>query len=384
MTDQTLTSDAGAEPVVTTDAPEVAASAEAPPRRTQDQAVRDALEAVGALEPQGLKKPNVADRERNDTGQFKAADAAKPDAPKKPAAPEAAAAAKDDKPAAPEKPAPEKADTPAPTAKPKIAPPERFNDGARAAWDAAPDEVKHEVTRMQHELEKGIGEYRAKVAESEAREAPLKPYREMAEKAGVKFEDALGNYVAAEKALIENPVQALARMAQSYVPGGLEAFVAHLTGKQSGQTTPENAIMAEIKAENIKLQRQIEQLSQGFQQQTAEQRAAQEAAVLRGALTAVEPQMPRLDELRGDMQLLIEMGRVSGATPQEVYLQAYREADRLNPVAPEPAPPAAAAHTREPATSISGAPARGSSPRPPMPRSQQEAVDGALRKFGLI
>ena len=378
----TATPDTGAEPVapIETDAPAPDAPKRDDAPRTQDDKIRDALASVGALEdaPDTLKKPNVNDQERNESGQFKAKEAkaeaekpaekgddAKIDADK----PDAKAAKPDAEPKAEAKPAP------------KIAPPERFNDGAKAEWEAAPEAVRHEVVRMQRELEKGIGDYKAKIAEVEAREAPLKPYREMAEKHGVKFEDALRNYVAAEEALVSNPVQALARMAEQYVPGGFAAFIAQATGQQ-GQTDPRDAQIHALRQEIAELKQSTQATAQSVEQsKLAQMQAANQALVDQFAA-----EHPRLDELQEDMTRLLKTGFVpEDLPPQERLSQAYEIAARLKPAPdPQPAPPAAPAQTREPATSISGAPSRGSSPQARAPQSQEEAVDAALRRYGII
>lgn len=381
MTEAIATPDAGAEPVAAIEAPAPAAPEVPSPGRSQDDKIRDALNAVGALDeaPDApLKKPNVADQERNEGGQFKAKEL-KPEAEK----PEADKPAPKAEKAEPE-PAPDAKVQPAPDAKSKIAAPERFNDGAKAEWDAAPDAVKHEVTRMQRELEKGLSEYKTKAAEIEARDAPLKPFREMAEKAGVPLDAALKNYVAAEQALAQNPVAALAQMADQYVPGGFQAFVAQLTGQPQGQP---DARDAQIK----QLQQQVAQLSQGFQQTTQtleEQQALQVRAERQAMVDQFAAAHPRAQEpeIEAEMIRLLSSGYIAAdLPPQDRLSQAYDTATRLIPAPePQPAPPAAPAQTRPAATSISGAPASGSSPRASAPKSQEEAVNAALSRYGII
>lgn len=384
MTEAIATPDAGAEPVAAIEAPAPAAPEVPKAERSQDDKIRDALNAVGALDeaPDApLKKPNVADQERNEGGQFKAKDpkpeAEKPEgdkpAPKAEKAEPAPDAKADDAPA-----------EPAPDTKSKIAAPDRFNDGAKAEWDAAPDAVKHEVTRMQRELEKGLSEYKAKAAEVEARDAPLKPFREMAEKVGVSLDAALKNYVAAEQALAQNPVAALAQMADQYVPGGFQAFVAQLTGQQQGQPDPRDAQI-------MQLQQQVAQLSRGFQQtaQTLEEQQAMRARAERQSMVdqfAADHPRAQEPEIEAEMIRLLSSGYIAAdLPPQDRLSQAYSTATRLIP-APEaqPAPPAAPAQTRPAATSISGAPASGSSPRASAPKSQEEAVNAALSRYGII
>lgn len=381
MTEAVITPDAGAEPIapVATDAP-AQESPKADVPRTQEDKIRDALAEVGALEEPSdtLKKPNVAQQERNDDGKFKAKDA-KPEADKP--ADKAEAKPEPVKDAKPEVKQPEApAEQPV---KPKIAPPDRFNDGAKAAWEAAPDEVRHEVVRMQRELEKGLTEYKTKAAEIEARDAPLKPFREMAEQYGVKFEDMLSRYVTAEQSIMRDPVQGILTLAQNYVPGGVQAFVAQLTGQQQGQPDPRDAQIRQ-------LQQQVAQLSQGYQQtaQTLEEQRAEQARAERQAVVdQFAAAHPRAQEQPVQMMMthLIATGQVSGETYDDLLSQAYEKATEFIPsLPPQPAPPAAPAQTRQPATSISGAPASGSSPRARQPQSQQEAVNAALSKYGLI
>lgn len=358
---------------------------------SQEDKIKRALGAVGVLgtdeDGAELKKPNVTTQERNDDGKFKGSEdkaKAEPKADVKAepkaetAKPEAKAVAADDAKAE------GKAEAPAEkTAKPKISAPERFNDGAKAEWDAAPDAVKHEVTRMQRELEKGLTEYKIKAAEIEARDAPLKPYREMAEKAGTSLDVALKNYVEAEQALSNNPVQALLQMAQQYVPGGARAFIAQLNGQQP-QHDPRDDVIAQ-------LQKQVAELTNGVRQteQTIAEQRTQTALAERQALVdqfaAAHPRAQE-PEVEAEMIRLLQIGYIQDdLPPQERLSRAYETAVRLIPAAePDPAPQAEPAQTRQPATSISGAPANGSSPRPKAPRSPEQIAKDALAKFGVI
>lgn len=378
MTEAVITPDTGSEPIapVATEAPAPEAPKSDAPR-SQDDKIRDALASVGALEDGDTPpKPNVAQQERNDDGKFKAKEP-KPEADKP--AEKAEAKPEPVKDAKPEAKAPE-AEQPA---KPKIAPPERFNDGAKAAWEAAPDEVRHEVVRMQRELENGLTEYKTKAAEIEARDAPLKPFREMAEKAGVKFEDALQNYVAAEQALVSNPVQALAQMAQQYVPGGLQAFVAQLAGQQP-QHDPRDAELHQLRRELAEIKQATQATTQTLEQQRAAQAQAERQAVV-DQFVAAHPRAQE-PEIEAEMTRLLSSGYIpADLPPQDRLSQAYDTATRLIPApVQEPAPQAAPAQPRPAATSISGAPASGSSPRASVPQSPEQIAERALRKYGVI
>lgn len=350
-----------------TDAP--ASSDDAIRKALADNGINDLPSAAGVAdqpEPTVEKEP----AKRGEDGKF---------APKEPKA---------------EKPTEKAADKPAddakvtdqaakadPASKPRVAAPDRFNDLAKTDWDKVPEPVQAEVARMQRELEKGISEYKAKVIEADEREAPLREYREMAERGGVKFEDAIRNYVAAEKALHDNPAQALAQMAAQYMPGGLEAFARAVLG-QAQQADPRDQQIAA-------LQQQIAQLSHGVQRtsQTIEQHQQAKAAAERQALvdqfTAANPRASE-PEIEAEMTRLISSGYISRDLPMQDRLsQAYEAATRLIPAPPEPAPQVEPAQTRV-TTSITGAPQRGSNPQPEQaPASTEDAIHAAMRRFRI-
>ena len=352
-----------------TDAP--ASSDDAIRKALADNGISDLPSAAGVTD----QPEPVADKEpakRGEDGKF-AAKEPKADKPaEKPA----------DKPADDAKAADQEAKA-EPAPKSRVAAPDRFNDLAKADWDKVPEPVQAEVSRMQRELEKGIGEYKAKVTEIEARDEPLREYREMADKAGVKFEDAIRSYVAAEKALHENPAQALAQMAQQYMPGGLEAFARAVLGQEQPQADPRDQQIAQ-------LQQQIAQLNQGVQRttQTIEQQQAAQAAAERQALVdqfaAANPRATE-PEVEAEMTRLLASGYVPRDLPMQDRLsQAYEAATRLIPAAaPEPAPQVEPAQTRV-TTSISGAPQRGSTPpQEQAPASTDEAIEAALRRYRI-
>lgn len=358
---------AGGPVQTTTDAP--ASSDDAIRKALADNGINDLPSAAGVTdrpEPMAGKEP----AKRGEDGKF-AAKEPKADKPVEKAA---------DKPADdPRAEAPEA--EPAP--KSRVAAPDRFNELAKADWDKVPEPVQAEVSRMQRELEKGIGEYKTKVTEIEARDEPLREYREMADKAGVKFEDAIRSYVEAEKALHENPAQALAQMAQQYMPGGLEAFARAVLGQEQPKADPRDQQIAQ-------LQQQIAQLNQGVQRttQTIEQQQAAQAAAERQALVdqfaAANPRATE-PEVEAEMTRLLASGYVPRDLPMQDRLsQAYEAATRLIPAAaPVPAPQVEPAQTRV-TTSISGAPQRGSTPPPERtPASTDEAVEMAMRRFRI-
>ena len=359
MTEAVITPDAGAEPVVTT--AETSSSDDGIMKALADHGITDSPNGNGADvrdEPAAEKPEKPADKP-----EAKAEPKAEPKAEKEPAkrAEDGKFATKDPN-AEPEAP------------KARVAAPDRFNDLAKTDWDKTPEPVQAEVARMHRELEKGLTEYKA-------REEPIRQYREMAEKVGVKFEDALSNYVAAEKALHENPMQALAQMAAQYVPGGLEAFARALTG----QTQPQDRSAQE----NHALRQELAQLRQMVQQstQTVEQQAQERAAAERQAIVdqfaAANPRATE-PEVEAEMTRLLTTGYISrDLPPNERLSQAYEAATRLIPApAQEPAPQVEPAQTRV-TTSITGAPRSGSNPQRAEPASTEDAIWSAMKRHRI-
>lgn len=354
MNDLPVTPDAGAEPIASPE-PIVEDRSDIPdqvaPRSISD-IVSDVLKDMPE-EWDGEAPPVPEPKERDEAGKFKGKD--KPEEPE-------------------ERPEEAPKEEPAPQVAAPV--PERFSPAAKEAWAKAPPEVQHEVARMQRELEAGLNEYRQ-------RDEPLKQYRQLAEQNGVKFEDAVANYVKAEQALTENPVQALAQMADAYVPGGFKAFLAKVTGQQQ-DTPPQDAVLSEIRAENARLRADMQRFTQGLAQQQQAQTDAQARAQLEVTVQRIAGELPRFEELRGEMRRLIETGYVSGDDPETIFRQAYDTAARLIPAPVAPAPQPEPVQTRAQALSVTGAPDSGSNPRHRKPAANpHEAVSRAFAQLGL-
>lgn len=371
MTDEAQTPDAGAEPVVTTEtaAPEVRDTSDLP-SEVAPRSVRDILEDVmsdipdewdGDAPLKEAPKPKP-EAKRDETGKFKGdkpKDAVKPEATEEKPDAEAIVA------------------EPVEPPKPAVAAPERLSAEAKAEWDKIPVVVQSEVERMRRELETGLAEYRE-------RDEPLKQYREMADSHGTKLEVALQNYVAAEEALHSSPVEALARMAQQYVPGGFEAFLKQVQGQQNA--TPEQNELSAIRAEISRSRQELQQMQQQLAGDREAQQTAQQQSQLHQTVEGLRADMPRFDEVRDEMRRMIETGYVTGNTPEEVYRQAYQAAERLIPAAPAPAapPPVEPVQTRAQALSVTGAPSSGSNPQHREPASSvSEALKRAFAQAGL-
>lgn len=270
-----------------------------------------------------------------------------------------------------EQPAEQPETAPEPKAeKPAISPPGRFNDLAKADWAKASDAIRHEVARMEREMSEGIEKYKGEARAASERAAEARALFDMAEQNGLTVAEVIERYTAPERALVDNPQKALVDLAEAYMPGGIRAFVAQLTGTANQQEME----LARLRQQNERLQQQAE-----AERKTAQQRD-QEAAMRQAqqVIDSARDQMPRLDELRESMHRLITSGMVEGANDTEILLQAYQMADRLNPVA-APAPQANPAHTRAEATSLSGAPDRGSDPRDDAVLTTEEIIRKVMR-----
>lgn len=242
--------------------------------------------------------------------------------------------------------------------------PARFSADAKAAWKDAPEPVRAEAHRMMRELESGI-------QKKDEQLAPLKPYFDMAEKAGTRVQDAMARYVNMEHMLRQDPAQGFRHLAQNMGISPQEV-AQMLTGQQQeGQPDPRDRQIAQMGQQISQLRQQLGGVSQSMQSQQETQ--------IHQQVEAFASQHTRFDELAEEITQLLETGY---ATSLE---DAYEKAERLNPAPqPEPEPaPAPPAQTRE-AKSVTGAPTSGSNPANRQPsKTRTEALSRAFSRAGL-
>jgi uncharacterized protein YukE len=220
------------------------------------------VEKDAASEP---AKPLKGDQPR-ENGKF---------APKDPAAAaaakEAAAAAKPAidpaaKPAAGEQPGAVKA----PAAKPVVDPnapkstaPARFSEDAKAVWDTAPEPVKAEVARMERELTAGIEKHRP-AAEAFER---VRPFDEMAKKAGTTLEAALKQYTDLDALCAKSPLKGLETICERI--GVSLKDVARIVLEQTPDQaqSQSDATIRELKQAVARLEQKVGGVTQTFQEQ---------------------------------------------------------------------------------------------------------------------
>lgn len=242
----------------------------------------------------------------------------------------------------------------------EVEPPARFTPEAKAAWKAAPPEIRAEVRRALTELESGLGRYQEVFA-------PLKPHAERFREHNLRLDQALEMYAATERQLATEPAVAIRTLAQRFGFDLQEVAYALLDEQPAPQATAEvSALKAEVAQLRAYLQTQATQQTRS----TLEQQVA-----------AFQASAPRFAELEGDIAFFLTSGRVpADLPPQERLRQAYDLAARLNPGAPQPQ----ARPQTPPPQSISGAPSMASNAAARTPSSSiDEALRRAMAQVGL-
>lgn len=337
MTEEAITAPADPTPIAETpaetpqDAPESGSEAvEAPRAPSARDAIQKAFDTVDKAESDGQPRTpdgKFAKKEGDTTPEV----AEKPqDAPK-------------------EDPKPDLSDAPS-----------RFSPDAKAAWASADPAIKGEVKRAMSELEKGI-------AQKDEQLAPLKPFMDMAAKAGTTVEAALSNYVNMENLLKSDPKAGFERIAGN-MGMTLPDLLAKVSGTESTATEKDRQILG-LQQEINALKGQVGQVSQSFQTQQMTQVESQ--------VTAFAEQNPRFEELAPEIARLLETGYAQDLPT------AYQMAEKLNPLqVATPATPAPA-QTRMP-KSVTGSPSAGSNPATAKPSgTRNEAVMRAFDRAGL-
>jgi hypothetical protein len=165
-------------------------------------------------------------------------------------------------------------------------PPTRFSPAAKAEWDTAPETVRAEVSRMEKEFKAGFAKYKA----AAARDASLAEFHTMAAKGGTTVREALSRYVNLESQLRTDPVKGLEIICQN-IGMSLREVAANVLG-----LTPD--------------------------QGQSEADPAHESVTK----FAADPAHARFEELSEDIAFFLKSGRT------EDLAEAYRLAERLNPV----------------------------------------------------
>lgn len=298
---------------------------------TPGDALDRAFDSLGITDEDD-KAPPKAGRQRDESGRFAPAD---PNAPA---------------------PAPDAKGTQPTQSSSKLAAPERFSADAKAAWEQAPEPVRAEVNRAITELTTGIERYRQ----------DFEPYRALDQQLkanGQTFQEVFNHYTGIENLLEENPVLGLDQICRN-MGMSLEQVARHVLGQPEDQRAAQsNRVIASLQQELQQVKSQINSFSQNAEQQAI-------AASMREVAEFAKAN-PRIDELATDVKFFLETGRAT------TLADAYQMAERLNPAPASQAPvqTTPAAQTRPARTSISGAPASGSTPGS---RKRSTSIDDAI------
>lgn len=264
--------------------------------------------------------------------------------------------------ALPEPKAPEQAEKPSGDTK---EPPARFSPEAKAAWQAAPDQVKAEVHRAIRELEQGHEKYKADAsAFHEVRE-----FDTLAKQHGTSIKAALTNYTNLERTLTQDPLRGLQAVCD-YAGINIREVAAHIMGQTPDQQTSQRD------AENRQLRQELADLKRQVGSVTETIQTEKQGAIL-STVQEFAAKNPRFEELAPDIELLLTSGKTTDLG------EAYKLAERMNPVPLEPKPavtqpaPDLTAQTLKGSKSVSGGPGPGSDPEASTPSS---SIKDALRK----
>ena len=218
--------------------------------------------------------------------------------------------------------------------KPRWDAPAGLDGAAKAAWDAAPDELKGAVSRRFRDMEEGLAGYQREYG-------GLREFAEEARRAGTTLRDVVAGYREVENQLYADPKAGFKALAQR-----LGFDLSTLAGPAEVDQTARE--LAEVK-------RELAALKQGRQadHQAALDRETQGhiAAFANATNPDGTPRHPRFEELRLTMAALIQTQTASSM--EDAYDMARAIADRN-----APPPTMQAAQTRTPTSrGIAGAPA---------------------------
>ena len=338
---------------------------------TRDDAISKALDEA---EAQGKEPEAVADD---------AAEPAKPAKAKEVAEDEGDAEGDDDSDAEEGEEAKPKQEKPKKPQRPTIAPPEKFEQGAKEHWPSVPHVVRAEVDRVIKEYE-GQAEYYRPIAE---RYSQIREYDEIAARNGVDLRQTLAEVKQLEDMMEANPLAALnaimlrngPRKADGQ-PVSLFEMAAHIV--QMGPEGYQKAV-AHRPQQQQQANPEVEQLRGEIAQMKAEQ-------TRNAVIGPFASQNPRFNEpvIQQSIAQILKSGMVDNSLPaQERLASAYDMAVRLNPSADDETD---AVETQEEAIprrvdgnggsrSVRGAPPSGSSKGPAKRvMSRDDAITAAM------
>lgn len=258
-------------------------------------------------------------------------------------------------------------------------PPQRFDDAAKAEWEAVPESVRGTVHRMVKETEQGIQKYRA---DAEAYE-PIRQYDERAKANGGSLADAVQKMVEIEDAFSRNPIEGFHRVGQAL---GLNIQqVAMQIAQQTPQQVTDHATrmrMADMQRQNEAMQRQMADMQRQNEQALKTQEATSEWAQF-------QADNPRAKELEAEMaSFLTKYPAGPNVSVRDRLADAYAFAVAKTPNAahtgeyPNAAAQTQASRTPNPAGQKSITGSRSDDQKSKQKLSRSEAILKAMRTHG--
>jgi len=258
-------------------------------------------------------------------------------------------------------------------------PPQRMAEHAKADWSKAPESVRGEVHRMQHEFGRAYQAYRH---DHEAMNE-VRQYHDLARQQGTTLGKVMGNYTGMERKLREDPIGGLDVLVHNLnlrSPEGQKLTLRDVAWHVLNQSPEQQKLVQQQNGQTAlthqlgQLHQMVNSLAQQNQQMQYERRFGQ----TRSALDRYADAHPRFDELGPLIEREIKLGFNLD--------QAYRRAELLSPAthAAQTRNGSPAAQTRTPDRSISGSPDRGTngSARRPgtKPVGRRDAIANAIRR----
>ena len=287
-------------------------------------------------------------------------------------------------------------------------PPSRFLPEATVKWANVPNEIKSEVHRVFEEFdrEKKTMQEHVKFREE------LREYEELGRQNNTTIKEALGNYVAMERALKENPTQgfqrllsnmgidpqqAISHILQAYnvSPQTLARHIAEhpqMYAPQQRQVAPQQQMQAPPQV--MALEQKLSQLEQKLAEKEQMEVVGKVMPIIED-FASQHPDYWNLEEAIAEILKsgIIERIHGNGLQPKQRLSEAYRMAGGRGPSSRSGLEEQADGHpapTRRPVNpdagklSIGGAPAAGdvksTSPRKKAPVSIEEALANAIRR----
>jgi len=291
-------------------------------------------------------------------------------------------------------------------------PPSSWKPGAKAQWNALPEDVRKEVYRREADFSNSVlnGPMKQNADFGNAVRQTVEPYRAMIESEGGTPEKAIGELFKTA-ALFRTGSQpsklnALFALDQQFNAGlrdhfsrSVQAEVARLTGQPAQQQAQPQQQQPQVFQDP-----RVDTIMQSLQRQERE-RAAQEEGIANSATDQFlgsknekgEPKFPFVDNVIDDMTNRVALIRQQNpaAAHNDVLQRAYDEAVWANPetravlIAQTQAPVAAAAQTAQKVAAakratVGAMPKRGAIPATDPPKSLEDTIRETAQGLGMF